>query len=53
MFPLTLLDALTRSGTLQRALDDAASYAKLKNRTDDHNLYRNVRNQITDAIASR
>jgi hypothetical protein len=53
MYHEALFDALTRAGTLQRALDDAAAYAKLRNRADDHNLYRNVRNQIIDAIGSR
>ena len=53
MFHEMLFEALTRAGTLQRALEDAARFAERENRLDDRNLYRNVRNQITDALANR
>jgi hypothetical protein len=52
MFQSALFEALTRSGTLQRAFDDAIRQARRDNRMDDANLYFHARNQIADARAN-
>jgi hypothetical protein len=53
MFHAALFDALTRSGTLQRAFSDAIAEARRAKRMDDANLYYHARNQIIDAVASQ